>query len=222
MRWGPAGCLADTIDRRRLPAPVEHAAPRPVDPHRDAKASARGRQPIDVGAAGARPLDQDDDAAGVLTPQRRMNIADRGAMRRVGDQEAIRVVERQRPERAIRWRLAGLEHQPVVVGAVERLAGGVGERGRIDGLLPRVGAEPELGDLRTEQPIVGCSSRSRRLRRKGQHRRARRRNVHDVGRGARRERGRLRVARELAGGRLGPERLAAERDPALGGYARRA
>ena len=70
-------------------------------------------------------------------------IAKGKAVDRIGREALLFRVHRQRPEGLYRWDLVLVEMQNVTTVAPERLALGIAERCRIDGVFDRVGAETE-------------------------------------------------------------------------------
>ncbi|GAA3652438.1 hypothetical protein GCM10022237_10370 [Nocardioides ginsengisoli] len=90
-------------------------------------------------------------------------VVDRVAVDLVGDDEAVAVVHRQRPEAGGggRRELAGGDVHDVPLGAGQRLAGAVEQGERVDRLLGAQRAEADLGDHGTE-PVVGAVGAGRR------------------------------------------------------------
>src|SRR4051794_22106510 len=137
---------ADSDYRWRSPDSAAGRPARAIEAKVEAKAAGRRGKPIGPGFARSRSLYRDHDRSAGLDEQRRVAGPERIAIGGVGDQVAVAVVHRQRPEILRRRRVAGREGQTVVVRAVEQGSARVRQRGRIDRLVGRVRAQSDDGD----------------------------------------------------------------------------
>src|SRR3984893_14063349 len=147
--WSRQSPLCNALDRRRLPGAVEQRGRtllRPVEAQYQIKGPARRRQParLLVGAGIGSLYVEINRAIGIGLQG--IALTERVAIQRIGDEEILRVVHRQRPEATHRRHLALRKADDVFVGAIQLLSRAVRVGGWIDSVLCEVAPKAQSGN----------------------------------------------------------------------------